>query len=70
MSKDNAKIGGKIPPQNLDAEMSLIGAILIDEEVLIDIAENVKAVDFYDNATLQFLRRLFDFMNITSQSTY
>ena len=48
MSKDNAKIGGKIPPQNLDAEMSLIGAILIDEEVLIDIAEIVKAVDFYD----------------------
>ena len=48
MSKDNAKIGGKVPPQNLDAEMSLIGAILIDEEVLIDIAEIVKAVDFYD----------------------
>ena len=42
------KAGGKIPPQNLDAEMSLIGAILIDEEVLIDIAETVKAADFYD----------------------
>ena len=40
--------GGKVPPQNLDAEMSLIGAILIDEEVLIDIAEIVKAIDFYD----------------------
>jgi replicative DNA helicase len=42
------KTGGKIPPQNLDAEMSLIGAILIDEEVLIDIVEIVKAADFYD----------------------
>ena len=42
------KSGGKIPPQNLDAEMSLIGAILIDEEVLIDIVEIVKAADFYD----------------------
>ena len=42
------KTGGKIPPQTLDAEMSLIGAILIDEEVLIDIVEIVKAADFYD----------------------
>ena len=45
---NSEKAGGKIPPQNLDAEMSLIGAILIDEEVLIDIAETVKAADFYD----------------------
>ena len=38
----------KIPPQNLDAEKSLIGAVLIDEEVLADVSENVKAGDFYD----------------------
>lgn len=39
---------GKIPPQNVDAEMSLLGAVLIDEEVLADITEHVKADDFYD----------------------
>lgn len=39
---------GKIPPQNMDAEKSLLGAILIDEEVLPDVVETVKAVDFYD----------------------
>jgi len=39
---------GKIPPQNVDAEMSLLGAVLIDEEVLADITEHVKAKDFYD----------------------
>jgi replicative DNA helicase len=38
----------KIPPQNIDAEMSLIGAVLIDEEVLADVSETVKATDFYD----------------------
>lgn len=38
----------KIPPQNLDAEKSLIGAVLIDEEVMADVSENVKAIDFYD----------------------
>jgi replicative DNA helicase len=39
---------GKIPPQNVDAEMSLLGAVLIDEEVLADISEHVTAKDFYD----------------------
>lgn len=39
---------GKVPPQNLDAEMSLLGAVLIDEETLADISEHVKAHDFYD----------------------
>lgn len=39
---------GKIPPQNLDAEMSLLGAVLIDEETLADITEHVKPHDFYD----------------------
>lgn len=39
---------GKIPPQNLDAEMSLLGAVLIDEETLADISEHVKGHDFYD----------------------
>jgi replicative DNA helicase len=39
---------GKIPPQNLDAEMSLLGAVLIDEEVLADISEHVTSKDFYD----------------------
>ena len=32
---------GKIPPQNLDAEKSLLGAVLIDEETLADISEHV-----------------------------
>jgi replicative DNA helicase len=39
---------GKVPPQNVDAEMSLLGAVLIDEEVLADVTEHVKADDFYD----------------------
>lgn len=39
---------GKIPPQSIDAEMSLLGAVLIDEEVLADASELVKPADFYD----------------------
>jgi replicative DNA helicase len=47
MSKEE-KNGGKIPPQNIDAEKSLLGAILVDEDVLPDITELVKPNDFYD----------------------
>ncbi len=39
---------GKVPPQSIDGEMSLLGAILIDEEVLADISEHVTTKDFYD----------------------
>jgi replicative DNA helicase len=39
---------GKIPPQNIDAEMSLLGAVLIDEETLADVSEHVTVGDFYD----------------------
>ena len=39
---------GKVPPQSLDAEMSLLGAVLIDEEVIADASEQVRANDFYD----------------------
>ena len=39
---------GKIPPQSIDAEKSLLGAVLIDDEVLADVTEHVTAADFYD----------------------
>ena len=45
---DKTVTAGKVPPQNVDAEMSLIGAVLIDEEVLADVTEHVKPKDFYD----------------------
>ena len=45
---DKSVPAGKVPLQNLDAEMSLLGAILIDEETLADITEHVKPKDFYD----------------------
>ena len=45
---DNIPNGAKVPPQNLDAEMSLLGAILIDEETLADISDKLRPNDFYD----------------------
>ncbi|HUP26038.1 MAG TPA: replicative DNA helicase [Candidatus Limnocylindrales bacterium] len=37
-----------VPPQNTDAEASLLGAILIDADALVKIADKVSADDFYD----------------------
>ena len=39
---------GKVPPQSLDAQKSLLGAVLIDDEVLADVSEFVRQNDFYD----------------------
>ena len=54
---------GKVPPQNLDAEKSLLGAVLIDDETLVDISEHVNAKDFYDkrhSAIYAGMMRLFE----------
>lgn len=39
----------KLLPQNLDAEASLLGALLIDADALIKIADSVSAEDFFDS---------------------
>lgn len=42
------KIDPKIPPQNVDAEMSLLGALLIDTDAIVRIADAIDVKDFYD----------------------
>lgn len=37
-----------IPPQNLDAEISLLGSILIDSDAIVKIADQISKSDFYD----------------------
>lgn len=38
----------KIPPQNTDAEASLLGAVLIDTDAIVRIADSLDVQDFYD----------------------
>lgn len=47
MANNNVQ-AGKVPPHNIDAEKSLLGAVLIDDETLADISEHVTAKDFYE----------------------
>ncbi len=43
-----APAGAKIPPQNIDAEISLLGSILIEDEVIASNADKITSNDFYD----------------------
>ena len=44
----HSKKDGRMPPQDIVAEKSLLGAIMIDENILPEIITVVKPADFYD----------------------
>ncbi|PIQ80814.1 MAG: replicative DNA helicase, partial [Candidatus Pacebacteria bacterium CG11_big_fil_rev_8_21_14_0_20_34_55] len=41
---------GRLPPQNLDAEKSVLGAILIDTDAIVAVADILTSDSFYDTA--------------------
>ncbi len=43
----NQATTGRMPPQNIDAEQSILGAILIDTEAFLKIGDRIKVEDFY-----------------------
>ncbi|MBD3359547.1 MAG: replicative DNA helicase [Candidatus Buchananbacteria bacterium] len=47
--KTEKNIAGKLPPQNIEAEQSLLGSLLIDKDAIIKIADIVNANDFYQD---------------------
>jgi replicative DNA helicase len=50
----------KIPPQSLDAEMSLLGSILLDKDTMIKVGDIVQAEDFYKNAHIQIYEAIVE----------
>lgn len=50
MPKGNDKIIDKLPPQNIEAEKSLIGSILLDKESVNRVADFLHPEDFYGRA--------------------
>ena len=47
VAKNPVEQKGRVPPQNLDAERSLLGGILVDPEALNKIVDIVESEDFY-----------------------
>lgn len=47
MPKNKQKIEGRLPPQNIEAEQSVLGSLMLDKEAIIQIADILKPDDFY-----------------------
>ncbi|PIS41830.1 MAG: replicative DNA helicase, partial [Candidatus Kerfeldbacteria bacterium CG08_land_8_20_14_0_20_42_7] len=47
MAKQSSSIQEKIPPQNIEAEQSVLGALLIDKDAIIKVADMLEQADFY-----------------------
>ena len=50
----------RLPPQSLEAEQSVLGAILIDREAIIEVAEFLRPEDFYRQAHGSIYRAMID----------
>jgi replicative DNA helicase len=66
----------KVPPQNIEAEQSLLGCLLIDKDAIIKIADTLSEDDFYKDshriifATMKELfarREPIDILNLTNR---
>ncbi|MEI6288129.1 MAG: replicative DNA helicase [bacterium] len=60
MSDTNNNPAVKLPPQNLEAEQSLLGALLIDKDAIIKVADLISADDFYSNAHGQIYETILE----------
>ncbi len=50
----------KVPPQSLEAEMSLLGSILLDKDAMLKIADLIRSEDFYKNAHARIFETITD----------
>lgn len=48
LQSNNPLAGVRTPPQNIDAEVAVLGAILLDPDAIIKVADEVEPADFYD----------------------
>src|SRR5258705_13871338 len=48
--RSSPRVIDRLPPQSLEAEQSVLGAILIDRDAVIEVAEFLRPADFYRQA--------------------
>ena len=51
---------GRIPPQNIQAEQSVLGALLLDKEVLSSVTEVISGQDFYRDDHKEIFEAVID----------
>ncbi|HLR21706.1 MAG TPA: replicative DNA helicase [Tissierellaceae bacterium] len=58
-----AKSIGRIPPHNIDAEQSVLGAMILDKESINTAIETIRAEDFYKDANAEIYKSMIDLYN-------
>ncbi len=54
---------GRIPPHNIDAEQSVLGAMILDREAIITASEIIRGEDFYKEAHKEVFEAIIDLYN-------
>ena len=54
---------GKVPPHNIDAEQSVLGAILLNKDCITEVTDIVTPSDFYKEAHLNIYAAMLSLYN-------
>ncbi len=53
-------INGKLPPQNIEAEKSLLGSLMLDKNAIIKVADYLQSKDFYKQKHQQIFQAILE----------
>jgi len=54
---------GRIPPHNVEAEQSVLGAMMLDKDAIVTVTELIKGDDFYKEAHKEIFEAIMDLYN-------
>ena len=60
---------GRLPPQALDLEESVLGALMLEKEALTNIIDILKPENFYKDAHKEIYQAIIDLFNAISESS-
>ena len=63
MSENKQNTIEKLPPQNIEAEQSLLGCLMLDKEAIFKIVDIINADDFYHNNHKHIFEAMLELFN-------
>src|SRR3989344_6218831 len=63
MVDESKKIAGRMPPQSIEGEMSLLGSLMLDKDAIVKVVDFLETRDFYKRShqtIYQAMRDLFE----------
>ncbi len=63
MSEQKQNIVERIPPQNIEAEQSLLACLMLDKEAIFKVVDIIKAEDFYHNSHQHIFEAMIELFN-------